>query len=339
VIDEVAECIVLPDYVACRKGKPRRDSSELELDVSVMGELRNYVQTVASLYNPNEFHSFDHANHVVMSVNKLLGRIVAPDIAESSAKTLHDHTYGITSDPLTWFAVVFAALIHDVDHSGVPNVQLVREGAPVAAIYGNKSVAEQNSVDLSWDLLMEPSYANLRRTIYTTVGEFRRFRQLVVSTVMATDIMDGDLKRQRNDRWEAAFSMEDSASVQDGSRGQSLKATIVLEHLIQASDVAHTMQHWHIYRKWNERYFRESHKAYQRGRADKDPAETWYEGELAFFDYYIIPLAKKLRECGVFGVSSDEYLSYAMQNRNEWETRGRDLVQEMVAATGRGKTT
>jgi 3'5'-cyclic nucleotide phosphodiesterase len=28
------------------------------------------------------------------------------------------------------------------------------------------------------------------------------------------------------------------------------KATIVIEHIIQASDIAHTMQHWHIYRKW-----------------------------------------------------------------------------------------
>ena len=26
------------------------------------------------------------------------------------------------------------------------------------------------------------------------------------------------------------------------------KATIVLEHIIQASDVSHTMQHWHVYR-------------------------------------------------------------------------------------------
>jgi hypothetical protein len=28
--------------------------------------------------------------------------------------------------------------------------------------------------------------------------------------------------------------------------------------------------------------------------------------EIGFFDFYIIPLAKKLKECGVFGVSSDE---------------------------------
>eukprot|EP00980_Cylindrotheca_fusiformis_P025515 scaffold13958_cov118-Cylindrotheca_fusiformis.AAC.1 len=37
---------------------------------------------------------------------------------------LASHGYGITSDPLTQFAVVFSAVIHDVDHPGVPNTQL-----------------------------------------------------------------------------------------------------------------------------------------------------------------------------------------------------------------------
>jgi hypothetical protein len=66
------------------------------------------------------------------------------------------------------------------------------------------------------------------------------------------------------------------------------------------------------------------------GRSDVDPSLTWYEGEIGFFDYYIIPLAKKLKECGVFGVSSDEYLNYAIQNRDEWKDRGKELVNEMV---------
>jgi hypothetical protein len=44
-----------------------------------------------------------------------------------------------------------------------------------------------------------------------------------------------------------------------------------------------------------------------------------------------IPLAKKLKECGVFGVSSDEYLNYAMQNRAEWATRGEDMMAGMLA--------
>lgn len=92
-----------------------------------------------------------------MSVTKLLSRIVAPDdilMKEEGAnhedheilKNVHDHTYGITSDPLTQFAVVLSALIHDVDHTGVPNAQLVKEEASIASIYKGKSVAEQNSV-------------------------------------------------------------------------------------------------------------------------------------------------------------------------------------------------
>ena len=85
-----------------------------------------------------------------------------------------------------------------------------------------------------------------------------------------------------------------------------------------------------MYQKWNERFFFECHAAYLAGRADKDPADGWYEGELGFFDFYIIPLAKKLKDCGVFGVSSAEYLSYAEQNRKEWEVKGRDIVAGMI---------
>mmetsp|Transcript_21147 Transcript_21147/g.58842 ORF Transcript_21147/g.58842 Transcript_21147/m.58842 type:complete len:117 (-) Transcript_21147:131-481(-) len=92
------------------------------------------------------------------------------------------------------------------------------------------------------------------------------------------------------------------------------------------------MQHWHVYRKWNERFFRECYTAYEAGRSEANPADGWYKGEMGFFDFYIIPLAKKLKDCGVFGKSSDEYLTYAVANRKEWERRGEDVVNEMMAA-------
>jgi hypothetical protein len=79
-----------------------------------------------------------------MSVVKLLSRIVVPNLSieedDANDKTLHDHTYGITSDPLTQFAVVFSALIHDVDHQGVSNAQLVKENYSIANVYRKKSV-------------------------------------------------------------------------------------------------------------------------------------------------------------------------------------------------------
>lgn len=40
--------------------------------------------------------------------------------------------------PLTQFAVVFSALIHDVDHPGVPNAQLVLEQTSSAKHYKNQ---------------------------------------------------------------------------------------------------------------------------------------------------------------------------------------------------------
>lgn len=72
-------------------------------------------------------------------------------------------------------------------------------------------------------------------------------------------------------------------------------------------------------------------EAYKNGHSEKDPTEFWYKGEIGFFDFYIIPLAKKLKECGVFGVSCDEYLDYAISNRNQWEREGEQVVAEMVA--------
>jgi hypothetical protein len=293
------------------------------------------ILLVAAMYQSNPFHNFEHASHVTMSVVKLLSRIVAPDInaingtkdEQQALARMHDHTYGITSDPLTQFAVVFSALIHDVDHTGVPNTQLMHEKPAMAVAYQFRSVAEQNSVDLSWKLLMGDEFRALRRAIYSTQDEFSRFRELVVNSVMATDIMDKELKNLRNARWVRAFEFNAEEAIMDKVHR---KATIVIEHLIQASDVCHTMQHWHVYRKWNERLFEEMYQAYREGRSDKDPSEFWYTGEIGFFDFYIIPLAKKLKDCGVFGVSCDEYLNYALKNREEWEVKGEEVVVAMV---------
>jgi hypothetical protein len=39
----------------------------------------------------------------------------------------------------------------------------------------------------------------------------------------------------------------------------------------------------------------------------------------------------------VFGVSSDEYLNYAIKNRQEWELRGREVVDEMIELVNKKK--
>ena len=329
-LEEVKEIIRLPEYDA----EAVKFHSSFELGEAAKHQVRDYVSCIAGMYRNNAFHNFEHASHVTMSVNKLLSRIVAPKGVQGDDDALHDHTYGITSDPLTQFACSFSALIHDVDHTGVPNTQLVKENLAIATVYKKRSVAEQNSLMLSWNLLMDERFADFRAVLFQTEKELIRFRQLVVNIVMATDIADKDLKALRNARWAKAFDEEAGgvlSSQLPTKDDVDRKATIVIEHLIQASDISHTMQHWHVYRKWNERLFTELYQAYIDGRAETDPSTFWYKGELGFFDFYIIPLTKKLKECGVFGISSDEYLNYALKNRREWEDKGQQVVAEMMS--------
>mmetsp|Transcript_38112 Transcript_38112/g.92230 ORF Transcript_38112/g.92230 Transcript_38112/m.92230 type:complete len:1305 (+) Transcript_38112:58-3972(+) len=302
----------------------RLDPQDVDIGDTAKNQLRSYLSMIALMYQDNPFHNFEHAIHVAASVKKLLSRIVnvsegnglAGQSSDVDLVDLAGHSYGITSDPLTQFAVIFSAIIHDADHPGVPNTQLVKENTKNARMYKDKSVAEQNSVDLCWEILMQPDYKDLRACIYQNESDLRRFRQLVVNTVMATDIADKELQTLRKKRWETAFS--ETRLQEQEITGIDRKATIVIEHLIQASDVSHTMQHWHIYKSWNEKFFMECYGAYRAGRAASDPSLNWYKGEIGFFDFYVIPLAKKLDSCGVFGVSSDEYMNYAKANRDEW---------------------
>jgi class 3 adenylate cyclase len=336
VIDEIREVIPL-----CTEAKNYQQNPEnIELCPEVLYQLRDYVARIAAMYQDNPFHNFEHASHVTQSVTKLLARVVTLEsidyddlcYTKQGAGDLHEYTYGITSDPLIQFACAFSALIHDVDHSGLPNAQLIKDNPDLAKIYKNKSVAEQNSVDIAWDLLMKPAYGDLRNCIYQTQEELERFRHLIVNAVMATDIADKEQAAFRKKRWEKAFRSDENSDGASESTQEAVnrKATIVIEHLIQASDVSHTMQHWHVYFKWNKRLFQEMYEAYLEGHAENDPSENWYEGELGFYDFYIIPLAKKLKDCGVFGVASDEYLDYATANRNEWEIKGKQIIREYL---------
>lgn len=95
-----------------------------------------------------------------------------------------------------------------MDHSGVPNTRLAEEYPEMASMFKSRSIAEQNSLDLSWELLMDIRFVELRSVIFPTQADLHHFRQLVVNSVMATDIADKDLKALRNARWDKAFAKE-----------------------------------------------------------------------------------------------------------------------------------
>jgi class 3 adenylate cyclase len=304
----------------------RGETSSSCIQPKVVSQMKKFVEGIAKRYNGNNpFHNFEHASHVTMAATKILSRVENYDDTDKQVQKVafnNGYRKDITSDALTQFAVVFSALIHDVDHAGVPNAQLVAEQDPLATKYDNKSVAEMNSIDVACDLLFQPQFSAFSTCLCPNEAEKERFHDLVVHAVLATDIMDPDLKEKRDAQWESVFGLD--------GKDDRVKASIVMAHLIQTADICHTMQHWQIYQKWNERLFQEMYTAFTQGRSIQNPAETWYKGELGFFDFYIIPLASKLSDCVVFGVSSDEFLNYALDNRKQWELKGQQVVETLV---------
>ena len=201
---------------------------------------------------------------------------------------------------------------------------------------------------------MRDEYAHLRAAIGSTSTSengsndvamstaLLRFRQIVESAVLATDIADSNVMAECESRWATSFGEEASPpATEDGAiacpvdgvqnddrTSNEWRSVTVIECIIQASDVCHTMQHWHVYLRFTELLFNERFLAWKNGRAPIDPSVCWVESELGFFDHYVIPLAEKLNRAGVFGAAGIQYLAFARENRKELARKGEQLVQE-----------
>ena len=167
--------------------------------------------------------------------------------------------------------------------------------------------------------------------IYRTEKEKQLFRQILVNCVISTDLFDKQLKDRFESRWKVGFPNEAPG---DQVSTRNLQATLIMETMVQAADIAHTMQHWQVYRKWNVRLFEEMYQGFVDGRASNDPSEDWFEGEIQFYDNYALPLVRRLQQSGAFvTASTDSHQDYAEQNKKSWENKGKDIVAEMVDAT------
>mmetsp|Transcript_21569 Transcript_21569/g.53327 ORF Transcript_21569/g.53327 Transcript_21569/m.53327 type:complete len:1140 (+) Transcript_21569:1556-4975(+) len=275
-----------------------------KLDKATMDQLKDFVQQISDAYNPHPFHNVQHASHVVTSLKKLL-----------------EWTQDSPLDPLTEFALVLSAFVHDVDHPGVSNEQLIAENDALAKIY-KSSPAERNSLDVFWNIFCQESFLELRRTVYQTTDELEHFRQVMVQSILATDIVDKSLQQDRIQRWEN--SLKEGANAASDQR-----TTCMVEQLIQVCDIAHTMQHWGLYQKWNRKLYDEMSVAFENGRGRKNPREFWYKGEQAFYNDIVIPVATLLSQQKAFHKAGRGMLQNAEENLQEWRDSGKEVLSSL----------
>jgi hypothetical protein len=109
---------------------------------------------------------------------------------------------------------------------------------------------------------MERRFDMLRSTICRDEQELKRFRQLLVNAVMATDLGDKELKELRNSRWDKAFAegaesgdeCSDTASVFSSSVISSITPTKSAEPPSARRD-ARNRKATIVVRKWVQQTF------------------------------------------------------------------------------------
>jgi hypothetical protein len=396
------------------------EAEGMVLDSSVRDELQDLVSTIASKYNDVFYHNFEHAAHVMASADCLLSMLQnatiethghgelktgkAPNAHPTAAERINHRdqklsTYGIASCPITHLALVYSALVHDMEHEGVGNKQMVKEKHPLAIKYKGKSVAENNSLDIAIDLLEQNNYANLRKAIFgdfthasSEAKDFMKaqehiFYNILIENIQATDIFSRERLERNRRKWIESFDKikhrkshrDDSCTCESQSskifsrrasvpptskptpvttltrlRSPSvygeqcskycpscqiyhdecilqldhMKACAVIVQMIQAADVAHSMQSWSIFLKWNMKLYKELWAAKLVGRGPNF-SETWFKEQLSFFDNYVTSVAKRLQQCGVFGDYGSLLLQNLRHNRAKWLVEGKDVCEQM----------
>ena len=187
----------------CRSTLMRQASWPEQITAKVVEQIRMFVHAILSRYNDNPYHNREHAYHVTTSAHKLLELMLLEK----------QQTFGLRNDPLMQFALIFAALIHDVEHQGLPNRQLCNEDSKLAVTYNDQSVAENRSLAIGFHELLKEDYQELRAVLFggnsneteSSQSDYHRFRRQVIALVLTTDIANPDRTALFKSKWKEAF--------------------------------------------------------------------------------------------------------------------------------------
>jgi hypothetical protein len=349
------------------------------------------------------------------SLRSSLTAPMSPDLFKTKSRTPKrlrpSFSQVVYSDTFTKFSFVFAAIIHDVDHQGVPNAILVQENDPIALQYDGKSVAEKHSIKVAFRTLNESGFEEFCSVVFGSPDDRLHMHHIVTNLVISTDIASPERAQSTKLRWEEAFSkpippsgplpfgrlslamksspatkiatvtasepklvsiqsskmpmykqneseMMSSSICEEGRRnnikrslqlngGQTveyftssnqedsqlaLRHSVVIETMINVADVAHSMQSWELFLFWNHNLFEELYDAFLSGRSENDPCNGWYENQLKFYKFYVLPLAEKMQKVGVFGDAGSRFFKNALSIRDQWEREGEKMTKDMIEA-------
>jgi hypothetical protein len=230
------------------------------VSVDLYDELRSLVTKIRLKYNNNvSYHNFYHCLHVFTSMNYLINEV------NNNLLQKNDNSSMIT--PQEKFVLLYSALIHDIDHEGVFNTFLNKEGHKLSLLYDNRSVAEKRSISLGLDLIsdydiLKDKSREIKRSIEKSIFDI----------VLSTDIADADRRTLTSTVINKGFEKESKLDLTTEDGRLSLFFI-----LIKCSDLSSSIQSFETTYLMAKRLFYEHHNAFKTSRGDAVERDRYVE--------------------------------------------------------------
>jgi len=109
-----------------------------------------------------------------------------------------------------------------------------------------------------------------------------------------------------------------------------LRETVIMEVIMKTADVAHNLQSFEHMVIWSNRLFLELKRAFVQGRG-ADPQEGWFNNQIGFLESYLMPLARKLDDTGIFGDTRGSlFESIVEESKERWMREGASCTVNVI---------
>uniref|UniRef100_A0A8C6M3B8 Phosphodiesterase n=1 Tax=Nothobranchius furzeri TaxID=105023 RepID=A0A8C6M3B8_NOTFU len=185
----------------------------------------------------NPYHNLIHAADVTQTVHYLL------------LKTGMVHWL----TELEIFAMIFAAAVHDYEHTGTTNNFHIQTRSDTAILYNDRSVLESHHVSAAYRLLQDDDEMNILYNL--SKDDWRSLRALVIEMVLATDM---------SCHFQQVKAMKNYLQQPEG-----IDKPKALSLLLHTADISHPAKSFDLHHRWTtsllEEFFRQGDKEAELG--------------------------------------------------------------------------
>ncbi|XP_038148451.1 calcium/calmodulin-dependent 3',5'-cyclic nucleotide phosphodiesterase 1A [Cyprinodon tularosa] len=228
--------------------------------------LVQFVEALENGYSKhrNPYHNLIHAADVTQTAHFLM---------------LHTGLMHWLSE-LEILAMVFAAAIHDFEHTGTTNNFHIHTRSEVAILYNDRSVLENHHVSAAYKLMAEE---DMNILINLNKEDWRELRALVIEMVMSTDM---------SCHFQQIKTMRNALTQTNG-----IDKVKVLSLMLHAADISHPAKAWPLHYHWThslmEEFFRQGDKEVELGLpfsplCDRK-ATMIAQSQIGFIDFIVEP--------------------------------------------------